>query len=62
MLDCKDKNQGFKGISYEHVGSVKMQNCITENAVFMSGIKLELKMNHPYKKGNAKQTFRRNNF
>lgn len=31
-----------------------MQNWITENAAFMSDTKLYLKMNHPYKKGNAK--------
>lgn len=31
-----------------------MQSWITENAAFMSDTKLELKMNHPYKKGNAK--------
>ncbi|USK48043.1 AAA family ATPase [Bacillus sp. CMF12] len=38
-----------KGKSYEEVGTVKMQNWITENAAFMSDTKLELKMNHPYK-------------
>jgi ATP-dependent exoDNAse (exonuclease V) alpha subunit len=43
-----------KGKSYAHVGSVRMQSWITENAAFMSDTKLELKMNHPYKKGNAK--------
>ncbi len=43
-----------KGKSYEQVGSVRMQSWITENAAFMSDTKLELKMNHPYKKGNAK--------
>ena len=43
-----------KGKSYEQVGSVKMQSWITENAAFMSDTKLYLKMNHPYKKGNAK--------
>lgn len=43
-----------KGKSYEQVGSVRMQNWITENAAFMSKSKLYLKMNHPYKKGNAK--------
>ncbi len=43
-----------KGKSYEQVGEVRMQSWITENAAFMSDTKLELKMNHPYKKGNAK--------
>ena len=43
-----------KGKSYEQVGSVRMQSWITENAAFMSDTKLYLKMNHPYKKGNAK--------
>ncbi|MTI81238.1 MAG: hypothetical protein FH758_10190 [Firmicutes bacterium] len=43
-----------KGKSYKQVGPVKMQNWITENAAFMSDTKLYLKMNHPYKKGNAK--------
>ena len=43
-----------KGKSYEQVGSAKMQSWITENAAFMSDTKLELKMNHPYKEGNAK--------
>jgi hypothetical protein len=43
-----------KGNSYEQVGSAKMQSWITENAAFMSDTKLELKMNHPYKEGNAK--------
>ncbi|VTR60727.1 exodeoxyribonuclease V subunit alpha [Actinobacillus pleuropneumoniae] len=43
-----------KGKSYEEVGPVRMQSWITENAAFMSDIKLYLKMNHPYKKGNAK--------
>lgn len=43
-----------KGKSYEQVGPVKMQSWITENAAFMSDTKLYLKMNHPYKKGNAK--------
>lgn len=43
-----------KGKSYEQVGSVRMQSWITENAAFMSDTKLELKMNHPYKKRNAK--------
>ncbi|MFP7297002.1 AAA family ATPase [Neobacillus niacini] len=45
-----------KGKSYEQVGPVRMQSWITENAAFMSETKLELKMNHPYKKGNAKFT------
>ncbi|NIK75035.1 hypothetical protein FHS15_000133 [Paenibacillus castaneae] len=43
-----------KGKSYEQVGTVRMQSWITENAAFMSDTKLYLKMNHPYKKGNAK--------
>ncbi|MBK5261798.1 MAG: AAA family ATPase [Peptostreptococcaceae bacterium] len=43
-----------KGKSYEQVGPVRMQSWITENAAFMSDTKLILKMNHPYKKGNAK--------
>ncbi|MBU3214780.1 AAA family ATPase [Clostridium estertheticum] len=43
-----------KGKSYEQVGPVRMQSWITENAAFMSDTKLYLKMNHPYKKGNAK--------
>lgn len=43
-----------KGKSYKQVGPVKMQNWITENSAFMSDTKLYLKMNHPYKKGNAK--------
>lgn len=43
-----------KGKSYEQVGPVRMQSWITENAAFMSETKLYLKMNHPYKKGNAK--------
>jgi hypothetical protein len=43
-----------KGKSYEEVGPVKMQNWITENAAFMSDTKLEIKMNHPYKRGNDK--------
>ncbi|PKM86490.1 MAG: hypothetical protein CVU87_12025 [Firmicutes bacterium HGW-Firmicutes-12] len=46
--------QTNKGKSYKQVGPVKMQNWITENAAFMSDTKLYLKMNHPYKKGNAK--------
>ncbi|MGO4889957.1 AAA family ATPase [Anaerobacillus sp. MEB173] len=43
-----------KGKSYEEVGPVKMQSWITENAAFMSDTELNLKMNHPYKNGNAK--------
>lgn len=43
-----------KGKSYEQVGPVRVQSWITENAAFMSDTKLYLKMNHPYKKGNAK--------
>lgn len=43
-----------KGKSYEQVGPVRMQSWITENAAFMSDTNLYLKMNHPYKKGNAK--------
>jgi ATP-dependent exoDNAse (exonuclease V) alpha subunit len=43
-----------KGKSYEEVGPVRMQSWITENAAFLSDTKLYLKMNHPYKKGNAK--------
>ncbi|WP_186430048.1 AAA family ATPase [Clostridium sp. BSD9I1] len=43
-----------KGKNYEQVGPVRMQSWITENAAFMSDTKLYLKMNHPYKKGNAK--------
>lgn len=50
-LEFEEKN---KGKSYEQVGTVKMQSWITENAAFMSDTKLYLKMNHPYKKGNAK--------
>lgn len=50
-LDFEETN---KGKSYEHVGSLRMQSWITENAAFMSDNKLELKMNHPYKRGNAK--------
>ena len=52
-----------KGKSYEQVGPVKMQSWITENAAFMSDIKLSLKMNHPYKKGNDKfKHFEETNF
>ncbi|MCR6524436.1 AAA family ATPase [Lysinibacillus capsici] len=47
-----------KGKSYEQVGPVKMQSWITENAAFMSDTKLNLKMNHPYKKGNANDKFK----
>lgn len=43
-----------KGKRYEEVGPVKMQSWITENAAFMSDTNLYLKMNHPYKRGNAK--------
>ncbi|QKG28870.1 ATP-dependent DNA helicase [Campylobacter sp. RM16187] len=43
-----------KGKSYEEVGSLKMQNWITENAAFMSNIKLNLEMNHPYRENNEK--------
>jgi thymidine kinase len=43
-----------KGKSYEEVEPVRMHSWITENAAFMSDTKLSLKMNHPYKKGNAK--------
>lgn len=35
-----------------------MQSWITENAAFMSDTKLNLKMNHPYKKGNANDKFK----
>lgn len=54
-LDFEETN---KGKSYEQVGSVRMQSWITENAAFMSDTKLELKMNHPYKKGNANAKFK----
>lgn len=47
-----------KGKSYEQVGSVKMQNWITENAAFMSNTTLYLKMNHPYQKGNRNPKFK----
>lgn len=47
-----------KGKSYDQVGPVRMQSWITENAAFMSDIKLNLKMNHPYKKGNANAKFK----
>lgn len=50
-LEFEEKNIGK---SYEEVGSLNMQNWITENAAFMSDTKLYLKMNHPYKKGNEK--------
>lgn len=50
-LEFEEKN---KGKSYEQVGPVRMQSWITENAAFMSDTNLYLKMNHPYKKGNAK--------
>ncbi|KMN41293.1 hypothetical protein VK91_03905 [Lysinibacillus sp. LK3] len=47
-----------KGKSYDQVGPVRMQSWITENAAFMSDTKLYLKMNHPYKKGNANAKFK----
>lgn len=50
-LEFEDKNRGK---SYREVGFLKMQNWITENAAFMSDIKLHLKMNHPYQKFNEK--------
>ncbi|MEK5379361.1 AAA family ATPase [Niallia sp. FSL W8-0635] len=50
-LEFEEEN---KGKSYEEVGAVKMQDWITENAAFMSDTKLEIKMKHPYKEGNAK--------
>ncbi|WP_339246355.1 DEAD/DEAH box helicase [Paenibacillus sp. FSL R10-2796] len=50
-LEFEEANRGK---SYEQVGPVRMQNWITENAAFMSDTKLYLKINHPYKKGNAK--------
>lgn len=50
-LEFEEANRGK---SYEQVGPVRMQSWITENAAFMSDTKLYLKMNHPYKKGNAK--------
>lgn len=50
-LEFEDKNRGK---SYREVGFLKMQNWITENAAFMSDIKLHLKMNHPYQKFNKK--------
>lgn len=49
-----DFEESHKGKSYKQVGSESMQNWITENAAFMSDTKLELKLNHPYKKGNDK--------
>ncbi len=59
-LEFEELNQGK---SYKQVGTEKMQNWITENAAFMSDIKLYLKMNHPYKKGNAKfKHFEETNF
>ncbi|WML49156.1 AAA family ATPase [Neobacillus sp. PS3-34] len=47
-LEFEETNKGKR---YEQIGSVRMQNWITENAAFMSHTKLELKMNHPYKNG-----------
>lgn len=46
-LEFEEANKGKR---YEQVGPVRMQNWITENAAFMSDTKLNLKMNHPYKK------------
>ena len=41
-----------KGKLYKDIGSEKLKNWITENSAFMSETELEVKMNHPYKKGN----------
>jgi len=48
-LEFEETNRGK---SYKQVGAVKMQSWITENAAFMSDTKLNIKMNHPYKKVN----------
>ncbi|MEK3984247.1 AAA family ATPase [Paenibacillus sp. FSL K6-3166] len=53
-LEFEEANKGKR---YEQVGPVRMQNWITENAAFMSDTKLNLKMNHPYKKGNRNPKF-----
>lgn len=50
-LDFEEMN---KGKSYQEVGPLEMKSWITENAAFMSDIKLKIKMNHPYSNNNSK--------
>lgn len=47
-LELEEKN---KGKLYKDIGSEKFKNWITENSAFMSETELEVRMNHPYKKG-----------
>ncbi len=48
-VEFEEKN---KGKFYKDIGSEKLKNWITENSAFMCETGLEVKMNHPYKKGN----------
>lgn len=50
-LEFEEDNKGKK---YSAIETAKVKNWITENAAFMSDEELYIKMNHPYKKNNAK--------
>jgi len=47
-LELEEQN---KSKLYKNIGSEKLKNWITENSALMSETELEVKMNHPYKKG-----------